>query len=441
MCLLWAMGITQHTDGSDGSTAISNLLLVTGNYMRPGCGAYPLRGHNNVQGASDMGAMPNAYPGYQSVTDPAIRERFERGWGVSLPPDPGLDNHEMVDAIHDGKLRAMYLAGEDMISADSNANRVAGAFGKLEFFVVQDIFFTETCRYADVILPGAPALEKEGTFTSTERRIQRLYQALPELGSSRADWKITQDIANRMGAAWNYQHPSEIMAELASLTPLYAGVSYERLEGYNTLQWPVAPDGSDQPVLYLNGFAFPDHKARLYPLSFHEPQEPLDSDFDLFLNNGRMLEHFHEGNMTHRVEGIHEETPERYIEISEELAKERNIESGRWVRVTSRHGSLVIKVLVTSRVFGSQVYLPLLSQEGPVNILTGSHADPDTNTPAYKETAVRIKLLPEQGTNPLKPLNFRFSGKPTPQTGVEVERKWKRKDYHMPGAEKLVQIQ
>jgi len=194
-----------------------------------------------------------------------------------------------------------------------------------------------------VVLPGAPALEKEGTFTSTERRIQRLYQALPELGSSRADWKITQDIANRMGAGWNYQHPSEIMAELASLTPLYAGVSYERLEGYNTLQWPVAPDGSDQPVLYLNGFAFPDNKARLYPLFFHEPQEPLDSDFDLFLNNGRILEHFHEGNMTHRVEGIHEETPERYLEISEELAKERNIESGRWVRVTSRHGSLVIK--------------------------------------------------------------------------------------------------
>jgi formate dehydrogenase major subunit len=311
----------------------------------------------------------------------------------------------------------------------------------LDLFVVQDIFFTETCRYADVVLPAAPALEKDGTFTSTERRIQRLYQALPELGESRADWKITQDIANRMGANWNYRHPSEIMAELASLTPLYAGVSYDRLEGYNTLQWPVAPDGSDQPILYLDKFALPDGKARLYPLAFREPAEPLDSDFDLFLNNGRILEHFHEGNMTHRVEGIREETPERYLEISEELARERNIESGRWVRVTSRHGSLAIKVLVTSRVFGKQVYLPLLSQEGPVNILTGSHADPDTNTPAYKETAVRIKLLPEQGTNPLRPLNFRFSGMPTPQTGVEVERKWKRKDYHMPGTQNLVQIQ
>jgi formate dehydrogenase major subunit len=441
IAVLWAMGITQHTHGSDGSTAISNLLLITGNYMKDEGGAYPLRGHNNVQGAGDIGAAPNVFPGYQSVTDPVIRKKFEDGWGVSLPPERGMDNHQMVDAIHEGKLRAMYLAGEDMISADSNANHVAGAFEKLDFFVVQDIFFSETCRYANVILPGAPALEKDGTFTSTERRIQRLYQALPELGESRADWKITQDIANRMGASWNYRHPSEIMAEMASLTPLYAGVSYERLEGYNTLQWPVAPDGSDQPVLYLNGFPFPENKARLYQLFFHEPEEAPDSDFDLFLNNGRLLEHFHEGNMTYRVPGIREETPERYLEISEDLAKERGIESGRWVRVTSRHGSLVIKVLVTHRVFGKQVYLPLLSQEGPVNVLTGSHADEATNTPAFKETAVKIKVLSEQGSNPLKPLNPRYSGKPTPQMGVEVERKWQRKDYRMPGTEKLVQIQ
>lgn len=441
MCMLWAMGITQHTSGSDESTAISNLLLVTGNYMRPGVGAYPLRGHNNVQGASDCGAMPDRYPGYQSVSDPSIRERFEKSWGVKLSPVRGLDNHQMVDAMHEGKLRALYLAGEDMIFADSNANVVAAAFEQLDLFVVQDIFFSETCRYADVILPAAPALEKDGTFTSTERRIQRLYQALPELGDCKADWKITQEIANRMGANWNYHHPSEIMDELASLSTLYAGVRYDRLEGYKTLQWPVAPDGTDEPILYLNGFAFPDKKARLYPVSFHEPAEKPDSEFDLFLNNGRLLEHFHEGDMTNRVHGIREETPERYIEISEDLAQERKIESGHWVRVTSRHGSLVIKVLVTSRVQGKQVYLPLFSPEGPINVLTGSHVDRVTNTPAYKETAVNIKVLPEKGSNPLKPLNFRYSGRPTPQPGVEVERKWKRKDYRMPGTETLVQIQ
>jgi formate dehydrogenase major subunit len=441
MCILWAMGITQHIRASDSSTAISNLLLTTGNYMRPGCGAYPLRGHNNVQGAGDIGASPNNFPGYQSVTTPEVRAKFEQAWGVPLPAKVGMNNHDMMEGAYHGTFRALYLAGEDMISADANANWIAGAFEKLDFFVVQDIFFSETCRYADVILPAAPALEKDGTFTNTERRIQRLYKALPELGDSRADWKITQEIANRMGAQWNYQHPSDIMDELASVSPIHAGVSYDRLQGYNTLQWPVAPDGTDQPVLYLNGFPFQDNKARFYPVSFTEPDEQPDEEFDLFLNNGRQLEHFHEGNMTYRVAGIREETPERYIEISEELAGERGIESGRWLRVVSRHGSLVIKALVTTRVQGKQVYIPLFSQEGPINILTGSHADNATHTPAYKETAVRIKVLPKQDSNPLQPLNFRYSGRPTPQSGVEVERKWKRKEYRMPGTAKLVQIQ
>ena len=440
MCVLWAMGVTQHIAASDTSTAISNLLLATGNYMRPGCGAYPLRGHNNVQGAGDMGAMPNNFPGYQSVADPEIRAKVEGIWGLNLPAGRGLDNTLMVKSAIEGQLRAMYIAGEDMINADANANVVAEAFGKLDFMVVQDIFFSETCRYADVVLPAAPALEKDGTFTNTERRIQRLYKTLPELGDSRADWKITQEIANRMGANWNYQHPSEIMDEVALVSPLHTGVSYSRLEGYTSLQWPVAADGTDQPILYLNGFPFPDNKARFYPLVFNEPQEQPDAEFDLFLNNGRLLEHFHEGNMTYRVEGIREETPERYVEISEELAADRGIKSGRWVRVISRWGSLKIKVLVTSRVKGNQIYLSQFSREEPINVLTGPHHDAATNTPAYKETAVKLELLPEQGSNPLRQLNFRYSGKPTPQMGVEVERKWKRADYRIPGSPKLVQI-
>ncbi|HTF65833.1 MAG TPA: molybdopterin dinucleotide binding domain-containing protein [Edaphobacter sp.] len=244
-----------------------------------------------------------------------------------------------------------------------------------------------------------------------------------------------------MGGNWNYTHPSEIMAEMASLTPLYAGASFERLENYNTLQWPVHLGGTDEPVLYLNGFNFPDKKARFYPLQFREPSDEPSAEFDLFLNNGRQLEHFHEGNMTHRVAGIHEETPERYVEVSEELAVERQIESGRWVRLTSRYGSLRIKVLVTTRVVGKQVYLPLASEDGPVNVLTGSYTDSTTDTPAYKETAVKMQVLPERGSNPMKPLNFRYSGKPTPQMGVEVERKWKRADYRLPGSAGLVQIQ
>jgi formate dehydrogenase major subunit len=441
VAICWAMGVTQHIRGSDTSSAISNLLLTTGNYGHRAGGAYPLRGHNNVQGAGDMGAAPNFYPGYQAVDDPAVREKFEKSWGVKLPADRGMDNHQMVEAAIEGKLRAMYIAGEDMIGADSNSNHVAKAFEKLDFMVLQDIFFTETCRYADVILPAVPALEKDGTFTNTERRVQRLYQALPELGDAKADWKITQEIARRMGADWNYSRPSEVMAEMASLSPIYAGANYSRLQGYDTQQWPISEEGTDQPVLYLDGFPFPDGKARFYPVSFVEPLEQPDAEFDLFLNNGRQLEHFHEGNMTNRVHGIHEETPERYVEISPALAQERGVESGRWVRLTSRHGSIKIKALVTSRVEGRQVYLPLLSQEGPVNVLTGSHADDATNTPAYKETAVSMMVLEEKGNSPLNPLNFRYNGRPTPQMGVEVERKWKRKDYREPGTERLVTIQ
>src|SRR5260370_20140318 len=292
VCILWAMGVTQHSNGSDTSTAISNLLLVTGNYMRPGTGAYPLRGHNNVQGASDHGAMPNFLPGYQSVDDPEVRRKFEEEWKVTLPSAKGLDNHEMVDAIHQGKLKAMYLFGEEMSLVDSNANDVAAAFSKLEFFVVQDIFFSATCKFADVVLPACPSLEKEGTFTSTERRIQRLYQVFEPTEGSRPDWWIVQEIANRLGAGWNYQHPSEIMDEIASLTPMFAGVNYERLEGYKSLQGPVAADGADQPILYTKRFAFPDAKARLFPLEWLEAPERPDAEVDLLLNHGRLLEHF-----------------------------------------------------------------------------------------------------------------------------------------------------
>jgi formate dehydrogenase major subunit len=336
--ILWAMGVTQHSNGSDTSTAISNLLLVTGNYMRPGTGAYPLRGHNNVQGASDHGSMPNFLPGYQPIDDPEVRRRFESGWNVVLPLTTGLDNHEMVEAIHEGKLKAMYLCGEEMSIVDSNANYVSAAFGKLDFFMVQDMFFSATCKFADVVLPACPSLEKEGTFTSTERRIQRLYQVFEPLEGSRPDWQIMQQIANRLGANWNYQHPSEVMDEIASLTPMFAGVNYERLERYNSVQWPVAPDGADEPLLYTKRFNFPDGKARLFPLLWREAPERPDAEFDLLLNNGRLLEHFHEGNLTYRSPGIKQKTPDTFVEVSPELAQERGIESGSLVQLTSRHG-------------------------------------------------------------------------------------------------------
>ncbi|MDB6037881.1 MAG: putative formate dehydrogenase [Verrucomicrobiales bacterium] len=433
VCILWAMGVTQHSMGSDTSTAISNLLLVTGNYMRTGTGAYPLRGHNNVQGASDHGAMPNYLPGYQSVDDPEVRARFEAGWKVRLPALKGLDNHEMIEAIHQGKLKAMYLFGEEISLVDSNSNFVNDALSQLEFFVVQDIFFSDSCRFADVVLPASPSLEKDGTFTNTERRIQRLYQVFEPLGESRPDWQIIQDLANRLGANWKFEHPSAIYTEIASLTPLFAGVSYDRLEGYKSLQWPVAADGSDQPLLYTSRFNFPDGKARLFPVIYSEPNDQVNDEFDLHLNNGRLLEHFHEGNLTYRSAGIREQTPDTFVELSPELATERAIESGAWVQLISRYGQVRVRALVTDRVEGKELYMPMNSSESPVNRLTGNFTDKVTHTPAYKETSVQLRVLGENGPSPLPRSNPRF-GRRTPQRGVEVERKWNRADYRLPGS-------
>ena len=434
VCILWAMGITQHSMGSDSSTAISNLLLVTGNYMRTGTGAYPLRGHNNVQGAGDHGAHPENLTGYQNVHDPEVRARFEAAWKVSLSSTKGLDNFQMIEAIHADKLKAMYLFGEEIALVDGNSNHVESALSKLEFFVAQDVFFSKTCQFANVIFPASPSLEKEGTFTSTERRIQRLYQVFEPLEGSRPDWRIIQGLANHLGAKWNYQHPSEIYQEIASLTPLFAGVTYERLEGYKSLQWPVAADGNDEPLLYVKRFPFPDGKARLHPVAMSIPTEPADEEFDLHFNNGCMLEHFHEGNMTYRAPGIREKVPHAFLEVSPELAAERGIQSGTWVQLISPYGKLRVRALVTDRVQGKELYMPMNSFESPVNLLTSSHTDTVTHTPAYKESSVRMVVLPEIGESPLPKVNSRF-GHPTPQSGVEVERKWKRADYQMPKGE------
>lgn len=431
-CVLWAMGVTQHIGGSDTSTAISNLLLVTGNYGKPGAGAYPLRGHNNVQGAGDMGSAPNYLPGYQHVEDEEARKKFERAWGVKLKPEPGFNNHDMIEAIHHKELRSLYIKGEEMGLVDSNINHVHAAFEELEFLVVQDIFFSRTAQFADVVLPASPSLEKEGTFTNTERRIQRLYQVFEPLGDSKPDWQIIQEIANRLGAGWNYSHPSEIMEEIAMLTPIYSGVTYERLEGFKSLQWPVAPDGTDMPLLYTEGFPFPDGKARLHPVTWSVPTE-FGEEYDIQVNNGRLLEHFHEGNLTYKSKGISSKTPSVFLEVSPELARERGIMDGTLVRLTSPYGNVKVRCVVTDRVQGKEVYLPMNdSGEAAINLLTSSYADKDTDTPAYKETKAKLEILQYEGINPLPSINHRY-GNPQPQIGVQVQKKWARKDYVFPG--------
>lgn len=429
-CILWAMGITQHAGGTEASTAICNLLLITGNFGKSNAGAYPLRGHNNVQGACDFGTMPNWFPGYQPVQDDKVRARFEKAWGVKLPKDPGYNNHQMVEGINNGKLKALYLFGEDMAVIDSNINYVQSTFEKLDLFVVQDIFFTKTAQYADVVLPASPSLEKDGTFVNTERRIQRLYKVFNPLGESKPDWMIIQDLANKMGANWNYKHPSEIMAEAASLSPLFAGVSYEKLEDFNSQLWPVKPDGEGTPVLFTDRFAFPDGKARLVCVEWKKPMFKVTKEFNLHLNNGRLLEHFHEGNMTYKVPGITHKVPNPWVEVSPELAKEKDIKDGALVRISSPYGEVEVRVLVTDRVKGKELYLTMNSSKDhqSVNRLTSSYHDDTTHTPNYKEMSVKMEILEREGEPPLPPVNYRFGNK-KPQIGVRVEDKWKRDDW------------
>jgi len=428
-CILWGMGVTQNVGGSHTSAAISNLLLATGNFGRPGAGAYPLRGHNNVQGACDMGALPNFFPGYQSVSDDVARKKFEKAYGAQIPATPGLNSIKMLEAAERGELKAMYLFGEDMAWVDSNSNHVQEVLSNLEFFVVQEIFFSKTAQFADVILPAAPSLEKDGTFTNTERRIQRLYKVWEPLGDSKPDWQIIQAIANRMGANWNYSHPSEIMDEIASLTPYFAGVNYERLEGWKSLVWPVKPDGTDEPLLYTERFVFPDGRAR-FSLVEYVPPVKYAPEFDLVVNNGRLLEHFHEGNMTNKSKGIQYKVPEVFVEVPTALAKERGVKDGSLVRLVSPYGSVKVRAVVTDRVQGKELFLPMnsVSHESAINVLTGNAVDVRTNTPAYKQTRVRMEVLETDGYNPLPMYNPRYA-KRNPQLGVQVERKWARKDY------------
>lgn len=427
-CILWGMGVTQNTGGSDTSAAISNLLLATGNYRKPGTGAYPLRGHNNVQGACDMGSLPGWLPGYQHVTDDAARQKFEQAYGVSIDGKPGMDNIQMLEAINEGEMHAMYIVGEDMALVDSNANYVHETLSKLDFLVVQDIFFSRTAQYADVILPAVPSLEKDGTFTNTERRVQRLYKALPELGQGKADWWIVQEVANRLGANWSYTHPSDIFDEMASLSPIFKEANYDVLKDWGSFLWGSL-DGESTELLYVDGFNFPDKKARFALSDWVEPVV-FPEEYDLHINNGRMLEHFHEGNLTNKSEGIQAKVPEIFVEVSPELATERGVESGTFVRLISPYGALKLPALVTDRVKKNELFLPMNSveKESAINFLTGPAVDERTNTPAYKQTMVRMEVLRQRGENPLPKTNHR-NKKRHPTTGIEVERKWARPGY------------
>jgi formate dehydrogenase major subunit len=346
----------------------------------------------------------------------------------------GLDNYAMVVAAGEGRVKAMYVIGEETAVSDADSANVQKAFVGLDFMVVQDLFMSRTAEFADVVLPACASVEKDGTYVNTERRIQRFHQAMAPLGESRPDWRILTDLAARLGHDWGYTHPSQIMAECAGIAKIFAGVGYERLEGWNSLQWPVAADGRDTPLLYTDAFHLPGGKARLYPLAWQPPAEQADQSYGYDLDNGRLLEHFQSTNQTGRGPRIHHLSPNWFVEVGEDLAREQGIEDGTWLRVSSRRGSLEVRAVVTDRVAGNTLFMPIHHAKPAINQLTGEHHDPDVNTPAYKEVAVRIeKLERPRGEPPLPYHNHRY-GHRTPNRGPEAVLKWSRPEYVQPPA-------
>ncbi|MGA8848213.1 MAG: formate dehydrogenase subunit alpha [Dehalococcoidia bacterium] len=406
--IIYGMGITQHSHGTDNVLATANLAMLTGNIGKPSTGVNPLRGQNNVQGACDMGALPNVYPGYQAVSDPAIKEKFETVWGCSLPPSlkekfgitwacslpssPGLTLVEMVEAAYRRELRALYLVGENPALSDPDTQHVREALARLEFFVVQDIFLSETAKFAHVVLPAASFAEKDGTFTNTERRVQRVRKAIEPIGDSQPDWWIICQVAQRLGAkGFDYSHPSDIMEEIRNLAPSYGGISYQRLEK-GGLQWPCpSDDHPGTPILHMSSFV--RGKGRFIPLKYVPPGESPDKDYPLILTTGRSLYHFHTGTMTRKVAGLNILEPEGVVDISPKDASQLGIVQGDKVKVSSRRGEITTKARVTEAMPSGLVFMTFHFAESAANILTNPKLDPISKIPEFKVSAVKVQKL------------------------------------------------
>jgi formate dehydrogenase alpha subunit len=404
MAVLWAMGITQHVTGVSNVINLANLQLILGNLGIPGGGVNPLRGQNNVQGACDMGGLPNVYPAYQPVTNEAARKKFETAWGAPLSATNGMTVTEMIPGILDGKIKALYIVGEDPIMSDPDTNHIRHCLDECEFIVLQEIFPSETSPYADVLLPGASFAEKDGTFTNTERRIQLVRKAIDPVGEAHADWEIITDLARRMIArggrpvevgewsAWDYGSPAEIMKEIAALAPSYAGISHARLESGETFQWPVPdPSHPGTPILHIG--KFPRGLGKITPIDHLPPAELPDADFPMVLSTGRVLYHWHGGEMSRRAQGLLEIYSQPLIEINEEDAGRLGLNGKTRVRVTSRRGSIESKALVTDRVPPGMVYGNFHFPEASVNELTIAALDPVSKIPEYKVCAVKVEAV------------------------------------------------
>jgi formate dehydrogenase alpha subunit len=426
-CIIYSMGITQHTTGTDNVLALANLAMATGNIGRPGTGVNPLRGQNNVQGACDVGALPDVYPGYQRVADEAVRKKFEEAWGVSLPDRPGLTVVEMVNAAAEGKLKALFIMGENPMLSDPDVNHVEEALNKLEFLAVQDIFLTETAQLADVVLPAAAFAEKEGTFTNTERRVQLIRKALEPPGEARADWQIICDLATRMGYPMSYPNIAAIEEEIASVTPIYGGITYERLANptgpeirkskfereesktdsgrYSRisnleprpsgLQWPC-PDRNHPGTAILHRERFTRGLGKFHPVEFIPAKELPDDDYPFLLSTGRILQHYHTGSMSRRAEVLDKLVSVGVIEINPADAARLGVAEGDMVEVESRRGKIDIAARVTDRVALGTLFLAFHFREAPANRLTIAALDPVAKIPEFKVCAVNVRPVKQR---------------------------------------------
>jgi formate dehydrogenase major subunit len=390
--LYYAMGITQHSHGTEHVMNVANLAMMTGNVGREFTGVNPLRGQSNVQGACDIGGLPNVYPGYQKVADPEAQKRFENYWGVEgLSLKKGLTIPKMIDGIFDESVRFMYIMGENPMVSDPDLNHIEAAFDKLDFLVVQDIFMTETAMKADIVLPAAAFAEKDGTFTNTERRIQRLRKAVNPPGEAKPDWVIFDLLMQRLGYQNDFTNAEEIMQEIAKVTPIYAGVTYERIEKKG-LQWPVK-DLTHPGTKFLHEGEFSRGRGLFKPVDFKEPAELTDETYPLILTTGRVLYHYHTRSMTGRIDGLNELVPEAYVEISPVTAAELNVVDHERVKVASRRGEIELVVKVTKDIKDGVVFIPFHFAEAAANRLTNAALDEIVDIPEFKVASVNIKKM------------------------------------------------
>ena len=387
--ILYCMGITQHTTGTDNVLDCANLAMLCGQVGREGTGVNPLRGQQNVQGACDMGALPDFYTGYQRVSDEESRRKFEQAWKTRLPVSPGLTVVEMINAAAEGKIKGMYIMGENPMISDPNLSHVRSALESLDFLVVQDIFLSETAQLADVVLPACSFAEKDGTFTNTERRVQRIRKAIDPVGASRPDGDIIGEIARRMGCNMSYDSAEAIMKEVAALTPIYGGIRYDRLDDFG-LRWPC-PSRDHPGTKYLHQDAFTRGKGKFHAVDYLPPAEVPDEQYPFILTTGRIYYHFHSRTMTGRSETLNREAPEGYIEINPADANELNIRQGSRVKVSSRRGQVITKALVTEVIAPKTLFMPFNFGEAAANMLTNPALDPVAKIPEYKVCAVSLE--------------------------------------------------